>query len=151
MNDLLISVILGIIEGVTEFLPISSTAHLRIVQLTLFHIDPNDPFWKMYAIVIQLGAILCLPTYFYGRIVRLISTFPQGKYYNRNLLTHPLSLVMIGFVCTAIPAFALKKLISANLENLTVIGAALVIGGAVMWAVDAIFADASKSALDAKH
>jgi undecaprenyl-diphosphatase len=138
VHDLFLSVILGIIEGVTEFLPISSTAHLRLSEIYLFHISPDDPYWKMYSIVIQLGAVLCLPTYFYGRIVNFLRTFPKGENADRNLLTHPLSLVMLAFVCTAIPALALKKMISANLESPAVMGAALLIGGAVMWAVDAL-------------
>jgi undecaprenyl-diphosphatase len=148
LNDVVISILLGVIEGITEFLPVSSTAHLRIAQLSIFHINPDDPFWKMYAIVIQLGAILCLPTYFYGRIVRLLRNFPRGRNYDKTLLTHPISLIMYAFVCTAIPAFLLKKVISANLENLTVIGSALVIGGAVMWAVDAVFSGKSKPEAD---
>ena len=60
MHDYLLSLFLGIVEGLTEFLPVSSTAHLRITE-ALLHIHLDDPFWKMYSIVIQLGAILCLP------------------------------------------------------------------------------------------
>jgi undecaprenyl-diphosphatase len=90
-------------------------------------------------VVIQLGAVLCLPTFFWGRIIKFVRTFPRGVNGERTLLTHPLSLVMIAFVCTAIPAFVLKKLISANLEDFRVIGGAMVIGGAVMWAVDSLF------------
>ena len=63
MNDYLLSVILGLVEGITEFLPVSSTAHLRISE-ALFHISLSDGYWKMYTIVIQLGAILCLPGIF---------------------------------------------------------------------------------------
>ena len=59
LNDYLLSVVLGIIEGLTEFLPVSSTAHLRIAE-ALFHLSLSDGYWKMYTIVIQLGAILCL-------------------------------------------------------------------------------------------
>ncbi|HVT88605.1 MAG TPA: undecaprenyl-diphosphate phosphatase [Tepidisphaeraceae bacterium] len=137
--DILVAIALGIIEGITEFLPVSSTAHLRIAQGWLFHQSMDDPFWKMFAIVIQFGAILCLPTYFWSRIMKLIRTFPRGENGDRTIFTHPLSLVMIGFACTSVPALLLKKVISANLENLQVIGAALLIGGAVMWAVDALF------------
>ena len=59
MYDYLLSVFLGIVEGLTEFLPVSSTAHLRICE-ALLHIDLHEPFWKMYTIVIQLGAILAI-------------------------------------------------------------------------------------------
>ena len=137
MNDYLLSVVLGIIEGLTEFLPVSSTAHLRIAE-ALFHISLSDGYWKMYTIVIQLGAILCLPVYFRQRIARFLSTFPRGERGDRNLWTHPLSLTLIAFVTTAIPAFLLTKVIGKHLESLPIMGAALLIGGIVMWIVDAI-------------
>lgn len=127
MNDYLLSFILGIIEGITEFLPISSTAHLRIAEAWL-NVDLNSGYWKMYTIVIQLGAILCLPVYFRERILKFLSSFPSRR--------HPLVLVAIAFVVTAIPAYLLSKLIGENLENLRIMGLALVLGGIVMWIVD---------------
>ena len=138
MNHYLLSFILGVIEGLTEFLPVSSTAHLRITE-KLLGLDLSNGYWKMYSVVIQLGAILCLPIFFRSRIARFISTFPRGESGDRSLLTHPLSLVMIAFVCTAGPAFLLTKVIGKNLESLTVMGCSLLIGGIVMWIVDAMF------------
>lgn len=138
MHDYLLSFILGIVEGLTEFLPVSSTAHLRIAEW-LLNIDLHDGFWKMYTIVIQLGAILALPVYFRVRILKFISTFPTGERGDRTILTHPLSLTLIAFVITALPAWASRKLISANLESLSVMAWALLIGGIVMWVVDAVF------------
>jgi undecaprenyl-diphosphatase len=136
LNDYALSVVLGIIEGLTEFLPVSSTAHLRISE-ALFDISLSDGYWKMYAIVIQLGAILCLPVYFRGRIAKLLSTFPQGEDGDRTILTHPLSLVLIAFIVTAIPSFLLTKVIGKHLESIPIIGWSLLIGGIVMWIVDA--------------
>ena len=141
MNDYLLSVILGIVEGLTEFLPVSSTAHLRISE-ALLHISLSDGYWKMYSIVIQLGAILCLPVYFWSRILKFLSTFPRGASGNRTVLTHPLSLVMVAFVVTAIPSFLLTKVIGKHLEDITIIGYSLLIGGIVMWIVDAMHAKA---------
>ena len=135
MNDYLLSVLLGVIEGLTEFLPVSSTAHLRIAE-GLLHIDLSDGYWKMYTIVIQLGAILCLPVYFWSRIGKFLGTFPRGERGDRTALTHPLSLTAIAFVVTAIPSFLLTKLIGKNLESLYVMGASLLVGGIVMWIVD---------------
>ena len=136
MNDYLMSVILGIVEGLTEFLPVSSTAHLRIAE-ALLHIDLHNGYWKMYTIVIQLGAILTLPIYFRERIAKFISTFPTGERGDRTILTHPLSLVLLAFVTTAIPAFLLTKIIGKHLESLTIMGTALLVGGIVMWFIDA--------------
>src|SRR4051812_31404546 len=93
----------------------------------------------MYSIVIQLGAILCLPIYFRNRIWDFLKTFPRGEHGDRTALTHPLTLVMAAFFVTAIPSYLLHKVIGKNLESLVVMGAALFIGGAVMWAVDFIF------------
>jgi len=131
-----LSILLGIVEGLTEFLPVSSTGHLRIVE-ALFHLNLGDSFWKMYTIVIQLGAILALPVYFWKRILEFLSTFPKGERGDRNFLTHPLSLTLIAFVVTALPSWALTKVIGKNLESLWLISIALLVGGIVMWIVDA--------------
>ena len=137
MNEYLLSLILGIIEGLTEFLPVSSTAHLRLAE-ALLNVPLSSGYWKMYSIVIQLGAILVLPVYFRKHILKLVSTFPEGENKDCTVLTHPLSLVMIAFVITAIPSFLLTKLIGKNLESLFVIGCSLLVGGVVMWIVDAM-------------
>ena len=60
LNDYLLSIVLGIIEGLTEFLPVSSTAHLRIAEAIL-GVDLDNGYWKMFSIVIQLGPILLPP------------------------------------------------------------------------------------------
>jgi len=137
LNDYLLSILLGIVEGLTEFLPVSSTAHLRLTE-ALLHIDLASGYWKMYTIVIQLGAILCLPVYFRARIAKLLSTFPGGERGDRTALTHPLGLTMVAFVVTAIPSFLLTKVIGKHLESLTIIGWSLLLGGIVMWIVDAM-------------
>jgi len=128
LNDYLLSLILGIVEGVTEYLPVSSTAHLRLSE-ALLHVSglaPNltldNGYWKMYSIVIQLGAILCLPVYFWGRIRRFLSTFPGGESGRRTSLTHPLGLTAVAFVVTAIPSFLLTKVIGKHLENIASMG-----------------------------
>lgn len=138
MHDYLLSILLGIIEGLTEFLPVSSTAHLRIAE-KLLGIDLSNGFWKMYSIVIQLGAILSLLIYFRSRIARFLSTFPRGDRNDRTWANHPLTLVAIAFLCTAIPAFLLTKIIGKHLESLVVMGWSLLFGGIVMWIVDVLF------------
>jgi undecaprenyl-diphosphatase len=95
------SVLLGIVEGLTEFLPVSSTAHLRIAE-ALLHIDLADSYWKMYTIVIQLGAILALCLLFMGRIMEFIRTFPRGETGNKTVLNHPISLTLSPCVMRAV-------------------------------------------------
>jgi len=135
MNDYLLSLLLGVVEGLTEFLPVSSTAHLRITE-ALLHISLSSGYWKMYSIVIQLGAVLCLPVYFGKRITTFLATFPRGEKGDRTFFTHPLSLICLAFIVTAVPTFLLTKIIGKHLESLTVMGSSLVIGGIIMWLVD---------------
>ncbi len=138
----LLSVILGIVEGLTEFLPVSSTAHLLLTQQVLKHRYPSlfvdREYWDMYTVVIQLGAILCLPIYFWDRIIKFLKTFPQGERGDKTIWTHPLTLVMVAFVVTALPTLALKKVVKNNLETPAVWGTAMLIGGVVMWVVDVV-------------
>jgi undecaprenyl-diphosphatase len=138
LNDYFLSTILGIIEGLTEFLPVSSTAHLRIAEAML-GVDLDNGYWKMFSIVIQLGPILCLPIYFWSRIMSFLSTYPRGSQGDKTAITHPLALTLIAFAVTSATSLPLIKLIGRNLESLVVMGSALMIGGVVMWIVDAIY------------
>lgn len=138
MSDYLLATLLGVIEGLTEFLPVSSTAHLRISE-ALLGMDLGNGYWKMFSIVIQLGAILCLPIYFRKRIKDFIATFPHGPRGDKSVWDHPLTLTLVAFFCTAVPAFLLTKLIGKHLESLVIMGTALVVGGIVMWIVDALY------------
>lgn len=128
MNDIVLAIILGCIEGLTEFLPVSSTAHLRISQ-ALLGISLEDEFWKMFAVVIQLGAILSVVVYFRERIRQLFFV-PRGRLKTK---------IAASFIATAIPAFILSKLIQENLESMNVIGYSLLIGGVVMILVDMFY------------
>jgi len=135
LNPYLQSVILGIVEGLTEFLPVSSTAHLRIAE-GLMKIPLDDAYWKMYTIVIQLGAIFALTLLFLGRIVEFIRTFPRGENGDRTWINHPISLTLIAFVFTSVPALLLHKWSDKHLGSITVMAVALLLGGIVMWIVD---------------
>ncbi len=138
MNDYWNAAILGVIEGLTEFLPVSSTAHIRIAQ-KLLGVDLDDSYWKMFAIVIQLGAILSVVAYFRRRIIEFISSYPKGKSNDRTWWNHPLALVVISFVVTAVPCYLIDEQIGEKLENLKVIGWALLVGGIIMWVIDRVF------------
>jgi undecaprenyl-diphosphatase len=127
--------LLGIVEGLTEFLPVSSTAHLRITE-ALMHIPLDDAYWKMYTIVIQLGAIFALTLLFLGRIVEFLRTFPRGENGDRTVLNHPISLTLIAFAVTSVPSLLLHKWSEKNLGSITVMAIALLLGGIVMWVID---------------
>jgi len=136
LNPYIQSVLLGIVEGLTEFLPVSSTAHLRITE-ALMKIPLDDAYWKMYTIVIQLGAILALLLLFLSRIVNFIRTFPKGENGDRTWLNHPISLTLIAFAFTSALALLLHKWSEKNMGSLKAIALALLIGGIVMWIIDA--------------
>ncbi len=135
MSPYILSILLGIVEGLTEFLPVSSTAHLRIAE-AIMKIPLNDPYWMMYTIVIQVGAILALCLLFLERILNFLRTFPAGDKGDRTWLTHPISLTLIAFACTSAPALLLRKWSEKNLGSLKAMAIALLVGGVVMWAVD---------------
>jgi undecaprenyl-diphosphatase len=138
------------VEGLTEFLPVSSTAHLRITEaLMKLPLENSDcsagavscfqdvAYWKMYTVVIQVGAILALCFLFTERIVNFLRTFPQGEMRDRNWLTHPISLTLVAFAFTSVPALLLHKWSEKNLGSLNAIAIALLVGGIAMWIVDA--------------
>ncbi len=138
MNDYLIAAIVGVVEGLTEFLPISSTAHIRITQ-ELLGVDRESEYWKMFAIVIQLGAILSVLVYFRHRIREFLASYPKGKSGDRQWWNHPLALIAISFVVTAGPCFLIDEKIGERLEDLNIMAWALIVGGLVMWIIDRVF------------
>ena len=136
MSPYIQSILLGIVEGLTEFLPVSSTAHLRIAE-ALMKIPLDDAYWKMYTIVIQLGAIGALCILFLNRVVDFMRTFPEGEDGRHTWLNHPISLTLIAFAVTSATTLPLRKWSEKNLGSLTAMALALLIGGVVMWIVDA--------------
>ncbi len=142
MTDLVKAIIQGIVEGLTEFLPISSTAHIVIAQEFL-GMDRTDHFWKMFTVFIQLGAILAVVAYFWQRLAGFVASFAgaglrgeDGASAKSNWFKHPLSLVLISFVVTAVPCFLIDKMIGENLESLRMIAIALIVGGFAMYFID---------------
>jgi undecaprenyl-diphosphatase len=135
LNEYIQTVLLGIVEGLTEFLPVSSTAHLRISE-ALMKIPLDDPYWKMYTIVIQFGAILALALLYTGRIVDFTRTFPKGENGDRKWWNHSISLTFVAFAFTSAPALLLHKWSEKNLGSLNAIAWALLIGGIAMWIID---------------
>src|SRR3954470_1756064 len=78
MPDLLVAIILGIVEGVTEFLPVSSTGHLLLCERWMGIDLDNSELWKTFAIFIQIGAIFAVVVYFRRRILDLVMGKAEG-------------------------------------------------------------------------
>jgi undecaprenyl-diphosphatase len=125
--QVLIAIILGIIEGITEFLPISSTGHLIIAQELLAFRDSKDVF----TVVVQLGAIAAVIWYFRTDLLqKTIGLFKRQP----EALRFWLSLIL-----GTIPAGIIGLLLDANLEKITtpaVVAWALIVGGVILWLVD---------------
>ena len=128
------AVILGIVEGLTEFLPVSSTGHLTIVEKIL-GLRVNDKGVTAYTAVIQMGAILAVLLYFRSDILRIAVAWFKGlvKPEYRGHVDHRFGwYVIIGSIPIGIVGFLGKDVISGQLRSLWYVGAALVLWSAVM-------------------
>jgi undecaprenyl-diphosphatase len=129
------AVILGIVEGLTEFLPVSSTGHLTIAEKILgLKIDDNGV--TAYTAVIQMGAILAVILYFRTDIWRIASAWLKGvfKPEYRGSFDHRFGwFIIAGSVPIGIIGFLAKDLVSGALRSLWWVGGALLVWSAVMW------------------
>ena len=132
MTDLLIVILLGIVEGVTEFLPVSSTGHL-ILAGALLGLPEAD---ATFDIVIQLGAILAVVVLFWGRFMivahGLLRREPQAIAFTRNVLLGFLPAAVVG----AIAYKAIKAVLEAPLIAPTVVAIALIVGGIAILVIE---------------
>jgi undecaprenyl-diphosphatase len=129
------SVVLGVVEGLTEFLPVSSTGHLTITE-KLLGLQVDAPEVTAYTAIIQLGAIAATLVYFFRDIVRLAVAWGRGLGNAEARTHHDYSLawaVIVGSIPVAVVGFALKKVIEGPLRSLWVVAAALILWSAVMW------------------
>lgn len=119
------AIITAIVEGVTEFLPISSTAHMKFAQ-AMMDIDPNDAFVKMYDIVIQLAAILAVVVLYWKKFVN----FRSWGFYTR---------IVVAVIPSLIAGALLKKHIDHILGSVAIIAIITVLGGIILLFVDKWF------------
>lgn len=136
--DYLDAVILGIVEGLTEFLPVSSTGHLTITE-KLLGLKVDDPSVTAFTAVIQIGAIAAVLVYFAADIRRIALAWLRGlvKPEYRGTLDHRMGwYIIIGSVPIGIVGFAAKDLITGELRSLWVVAIALIAWSAVMLAAE---------------
>lgn len=124
------SIILGVVEGLTEFLPVSSTGHMILVQ-PLIGVDSKLPQWDTLLWVSQFGAILAVVLYFWRELWQQIIGTPLTDW-KRHLLTK----LFAAMVPTVIIALALKKTAERYLENPPSVGLALIVGAVGILLVD---------------
>jgi undecaprenyl-diphosphatase len=138
--DYLDAVVLGIVEGLTEFLPVSSTGHLTIAEKAL-GLDLDDPAVTAYTAVIQMGAILAVVVYFARDIARIATAWVRGLYDAqwRGHRDHRMGwYVIVGSIPVGVAGLLGKDLIKGDLRSLWVVGVALVVWSAVMWLAERV-------------
>ena len=132
------AVLIGIVEGITEFLPVSSTGHINIVETLLGH-DITQPGTTAFSAVIQVGAIIAAIIYFWADIVRIVTAWFKGLS-NKQARQDPDYTLGWGIILGSIPVAAvgllLKKFIEESVRSLWVIAGAIIIWSAVMWLAD---------------
>ncbi|MBB2987677.1 undecaprenyl-diphosphate phosphatase [Terracoccus luteus] len=141
------SVILGVVEGLTEYLPVSSTGHLTITE-KLLGLEVNDPAVTAYTAVIQLGAIAATLLFFHKDIIRFARAWFRGLA-NADARRDPdyglAWAVVIGSIPVGIVGFALRGLISGGLRSLWVVAAALLLWSVVMVVSERVYARHEKA------
>jgi undecaprenyl-diphosphatase len=137
---LLQAVLLGVVEGLTEFLPVSSTGHLTIVE-KLLGLRVDDPGVTAFTAIIQVGAIIAVIVYFRRDIVRIIAAWVRGIA-NRDRRSDPdyrlAWYVIIGTVPIGIIGLLARHLITGALRSLWVVVAALVLWSIVMFIAERV-------------
>jgi undecaprenyl-diphosphatase len=132
------AILLGIVEGLSEFLPISSTGHLTVVEKLLgYKID--DAGVTAFTAIIQVGAILAAVLYFLRDIVRLAVAWFKGLFSADARSNPDYRLgwgVIVGSIPIAIVGLALQKVIEGGLRNLWVVGGALILWSVVLFLAD---------------
>jgi undecaprenyl-diphosphatase len=132
------AVVLGVVEGVTEFLPVSSTGHLKITE-GLMGIPVDDDAVVGFSAVIQVGAIAAVLVYFFKDIVRIVSAWGRGLANKEERYHHDYKFawwVIYATIPIVIVGLAAKPLIEGPLASLWVVAASLIVGSGVMWAAD---------------
>ncbi|ARD42200.1 undecaprenyl-diphosphate phosphatase [Actinomyces gaoshouyii] len=132
------AVLLGIVEGITEFLPVSSTGHLNIVEKLLGY-DIDSVGMTAFTAVIQVGAILAAVVYFWRDIVRIVTAWCRGLVNEEARRDPDCTLgwgVILGSIPVAVIGLLFKDFIEVTARSLWIIAAALVIWSAVMWMAD---------------
>ena len=129
MHDLLTIILLGIVEGVTEFLPVSSTGHL-ILAGALLHYDAAR--WEVFNIVIQLGAILAIVVLYWRTFWAVLQGLARGDATSIRFVRN----VLIAFLPAAVIGLILHKKIEALLLSPVTVAVALIVGGFAILAVE---------------
>jgi undecaprenyl-diphosphatase len=132
------AIILGIVEGLTEYLPVSSTGHLTVAEKML-GLTVDDKAVTAFTAIIQVGAIAATVLYFFKDIVRLLEAWVRGLRSAEARTDHDYQLawaVIVGSIPVGVVGFLARDLIKGGLRSLWVVAAALFLWSVVMWAAE---------------
>ncbi|MFF4582106.1 undecaprenyl-diphosphate phosphatase [Streptomyces sp. NPDC001373] len=132
------AVVLGVVEGVTEFLPVSSTGHLKITE-GLMGIPVGDKSVVAFTAVIQVGAIAAVLAYFFKDITRIVTAWGRGLADREERYHHDYKFawwVIYATIPIVVVGLAAKPLIEGTLASLWVVAGSLIVGSGLMWAAD---------------
>jgi undecaprenyl-diphosphatase len=132
------AVVLGVVEGVTEFLPVSSTGHLKITE-GLMGIPVDDKSVVAFTAVVQVGAIAAVLVYFFKDIVRIVTAWGRGLADREERYHHDYKFawwVIYATVPIVVVGLAAKPHIEGPLASLWVVAGSLIVGSGLMWAAD---------------
>jgi undecaprenyl-diphosphatase len=159
--DLLRAIVLGIVEGVTEFLPISSTGHLVLFEKWMGIDLKNNLFWYAFTIFIQIGAIFAVVVYFREKLLAMLmpgrrviaatpleisaaagikSTVAVNAPANDEIRPGPLAAIVIGTIPVLVIGYLAQKVVETHLTNPGVIAATLGMGGVIMIVIEMLTA-----------
>ena len=134
------TIIIAIVEGITEFLPVSSTGHMIIAQ-NLLGVESTD-FVKAFTFIIQFGAILSVVVLYWKRVFKLNDTpAPEGASTLKKIL-HKYDFywkLFVAFIPAAVLGLLFNDVIDEMLESVTVVATTLILGGIFMLFCDKIF------------
>lgn len=138
--NVLRALLLGIVEGLTEFLPVSSTGHLTIVE-KLLGLRVDDPGVTAFTAIIQVGAIVAVIVYFARDIRRIVAAWVRGLF-NAEARAHPdyrlAWFVIIGTIPIGVVGLLARHLVTGALRSLWVVAAGLVLWSIVMYAAERV-------------
>ncbi|HWA63763.1 MAG TPA: undecaprenyl-diphosphate phosphatase [Caulobacteraceae bacterium] len=131
MPDWLIAIILGVVEGLTEFIPVSSTGHLLLTDVLLSSLDMTRSDWTIFVVMIQLGAVLAVVLLYFQRLWTVAMRLPNDPRARRFVVS-----VLVAFLPAAALGAVFHHQIEANFGNPRLICITLIVGGVILAVID---------------
>lgn len=137
MRDYVVSILLGITEGVTEFVPVSASAHVRIVT-ALLHAHPYG-IWQLYLVVVHLGSVSAITSLYSRQLRELAGENRTRRQTELGLISHSPLTVGLAFLVATLSRYFLARAADGIPSTFSSLGAFLLLGGVTIWVIDVLF------------